>query len=248
MEKRHKSFEILSEDEDYILINKSAGMLTLPDRFDPAIPNLYHILKSRYANLFIVHRIDRQTSGVIAFAKNALAHKELNLQFESHQVQKKYLAIVQGVLNDAEGVIDLAIGENSGKAGTMRIDTAHGKKSVTQYRVIEKYLNYTLVEAEPLSGRTHQIRVHFKAIGHPLAVDELYGHAEGIKLSSIKKTYKIKTGEIEKSLIARLTLHAKSLRFYHFRRKEPVTIEAPVPKDFDSTIKQLRKLSPLPVL
>ncbi|MBL7994056.1 RluA family pseudouridine synthase [bacterium] len=248
MENLYKALEILFEDEDYIFINKSAGMLTLPDRFDTAVPNLHHILKSHYGDIFIVHRIDKQTSGLIAFAKNALAHKELNIQFESHQVQKKYLAIVHGVLNDAEGVIDLAIGENSGRAGTMKIDAVHGKKSVTRYRVIEKYLNYTLVEAEPLSGRTHQIRVHFKAIGHPLAVDELYGHAEGIKLSSIKRTYKIKSGEIEKPLIARLTLHAKSLRFYHFRRKEPITIEAPVPKDFGSTVKQLKKLSPPPVL
>lgn len=248
MEKLYKSLQFIMEDEDYVFVNKSAGMLTLPDRFDPAIPNLYHILKNHYGDIFVVHRIDKQTSGVIAFAKNADAHKELNRQFESHQIQKKYMVLVQGVLKDAEGIINLPIGENSGKAGTMRIDLTHGKDSITQYRVIEKFLNNTLVEAEPRSGRTHQIRVHFNAIGHPLAIDELYGNTAGIMLSAIKKNYKIKPGESEKPLISRLTLHAKSLRFTHYRRHETVTVEAPPPKDFEATIKQLRKSNPHPVL
>lgn len=222
-------------------------MLTLPDRFDPTIPNLFHILKEHYSEIFVVHRIDKQTSGVIAFAKNAHAHKTLNTQFESHRVQKKYLVLVQGNLKDAEGSINLPIGENSGKAGTMKIDTVHGKESVTKYKVIERFVRFTLAEAEPLSGRTHQIRVHFKAIGHPLAVDELYGNIEGVKLSSLKKNYKIKPGSIEKPLISRLTLHARSLRFYHFRSETEMTIEAPLPKDFESVIKQLRKQNPVPV-
>ena len=244
----YRSLHILSEDDDYIFINKSAGMLTLPDRFDNSIPSLYHILKVHYGDIFIVHRIDKQTSGVIAFAKNADAHKELNQQFESHQVKKTYWALVQGTLKNDNGEIDLAIGESSSKAGTMKIDTANGKKSVTEYRVIERFINYTLVEVEPLSGRTHQIRVHFKAIGHPLAVDELYGNANGIKLSAIKKNYKIKGGDVEKPLISRLTLHAKSLSFHHFRSRQAVTVEAPLPKDFDRTVKQLRKSNALRVL
>lgn len=245
MEKLYKALDILSEDEDYIIINKQAGMLTLPDRFDPSVPNLYHTLKTHYGDIWVVHRIDKQTSGVIAFAKNADAHRELNVQFENHKVQKKYWLLAQGALDREEGTVDLPIGENGSKAGSMKIDPIHGKNSVTKYRVIERFLNYTLVEAEPLSGRTHQIRVHFKAMGHPLAVDELYGSAEGIKLSTLKKGYKIKPGHAEKPLIARLTLHAKSLRFYHYRLQETVTPDAPLPKDFNGTLKQLRKLNVL---
>ena len=240
------SLEILSEDDDYVFLNKAAGMLTLPDRFDPMIPNLYHILTEHYGHIFVVHRIDKQTSGVIAFAKNADAHKALNGQFESHRIRKKYLVLVQGNLKDAEGSIDLPIGENPGKAGTMKIDTVHGKESVTKYRVIERFVRFTLAEAEPLSGRTHQIRVHFRAIGHPLAVDEIYGNTEGIKLSSLKKNYKAKPDAIEKPLISRLTLHARSLCFSHFRNQAEMTVEAPLPKDFNSVIKQLRKLNPVP--
>jgi 23S rRNA pseudouridine1911/1915/1917 synthase len=248
MQNLFSSLDILSEDDDYVFISKTAGMLTLPDRFDPSIPNLFHILKDRYGEMFVVHRIDKQTSGVIAFAKNADAHRELNRQFETHQVQKKYLALVQGNVKDAEGEISLPIGENSSKAGSMRIDQIHGKNSVTRYKVLERFLNYTWVEAEPLSGRTHQIRVHFKAIGHPLGVDELYGNAEGIRLSSLKKNYKTKPSGIEKPLISRLTLHARSLQFFHFRKQVVATIEAPLPKDLESVIKQLRKSNPVPVL
>ena len=248
MKTSSSSLEILFEDGDYVCINKTAGLLTLPDRFDPAIPNLYHILGERYGEIFVVHRIDKQTSGVIAFAKNADAHKALNAQFENHRIQKKYVVLVQGILKEADGSINLPIGENSGKAGTMKIDTVHGKESVTKYKVIERFVSFTLVEAEPLSGRTHQIRVHFKAIGHPLAVDEIYGNTEGIKLSSLKKNYKLKPGSIEKPLISRLTLHARSLRFFHFRSQNELTIEAPLPKDFESVIKQLRTLNPVAVL
>jgi 23S rRNA pseudouridine955/2504/2580 synthase/23S rRNA pseudouridine1911/1915/1917 synthase len=114
--------------------------------------------------------------------------------------------------------------------------------------VLERFLEYTLVEAQPLSGRTHQIRVHFKAIGHPLAVDEIYGSSEGIKLSSIKKNYKSKPGIEERPLISRLTLHAKSLRFQNFSDQKMVTMEAPLPKDFDSVLRQLRRSNPAPAL
>jgi 23S rRNA pseudouridine955/2504/2580 synthase/23S rRNA pseudouridine1911/1915/1917 synthase len=241
-------FEILWEDADYVAINKPAGMLTLPDRFDPSIPNLYRLLKEQYGDIFVVHRIDKQTSGVIAFAKNAEAHRQLNERFENHAIEKKYLTLVQGRVADDEGRIDLPIGENSAKAGTMRIDTPHGKPSVTGFKVLERFLEYTLVEAQPLSGRTHQIRVHFKAIGHPLAVDEIYGSSEGIKLSSIKKNYKSKPGIEERPLISRLTLHAKSLRFQNFSDQKMVTMEAPLPKDFDSVLRQLRRSNPAPAL
>ncbi len=244
MSKSFLSPEILLEDGDYVVINKPAGLLTLPDRFDPGIPNLYHILKALYGNIFVVHRIDKQTSGVIAFAKNADAHKALNDQFEAHRVHKKYLALVQGRVPDNEGRIDLPIGENAARAGSMRIDTSQGKPSLTTYRVIERFLSYTLVEAVPLSGRTHQIRIHFKGIGHPLAVDEVYGSGEGIKLSSLKKGYKNKPGREEKPIMSRLTLHALSLTFRNFRSLDHVTVEAPLPKDFESLLKQLRKSNP----
>lgn len=238
-----EKIEVIYEDEDFIALNKPAGILSIPDRFSKSLPNLYDILTKRYGRIFVVHRLDKETSGVICFAKNEEAHSDLTEKFEEHEVNKVYLALITGHLRNKEGKIDIPLSENPKFPGTMRVDYEAGKRSITEYKVLEEFENYSLVEVRPLTGRMHQIRIHFKAIGHPLAIDSIYGNRNEIFLSEIKKKYRLKENEPEKPLMNRLTLHALRLGFFHFRKKEYIEFEARLPKDFESLLKQLRKYS-----
>lgn len=238
-----KNLDIIFEDNDYVAINKQAGMLTIPDRFDTNLPSVMGELKKMYANIFTAHRIDKFTSGVLCFAKNEAAHKHLSLQFEHHTLSKTYTTLVHGE-TPAEGIIDYKIMEDPFKAGRMEASEKYGKSAVTRFKTIKNFkANISLVEAYPETGRTHQIRVHFLAIGHPLLIDEMYSSSEPFLLSSVKKKYKFgKFQENENPLMNRLTLHASKLSFNHIKNEKLITIEAPLPKDFLAVIKQLEKL------
>jgi 23S rRNA pseudouridine1911/1915/1917 synthase len=166
--------EIIYEDDDFVIINKQPNILTLPDRYNIFLPNLQDMLETKYGKIYIVHRLDKETSGIICFAKNKLAHKELVQQFFEHKVKKVYLAITQGKVVLDEGKIDLPIAPDTTNPQKMKIDFVNGKPSVTEYKVVERFKNYTLVEAYPLTGRRHQIRIHFATIGYPLLADSLY--------------------------------------------------------------------------
>ena len=227
------------EDDTVIVINKPAGLLVLPDRFDKTLINLYELLKETFGTIFVVHRIDRETSGVVLFAKTAEAHVFLNTAFERRQVEKIYRAIVIGSPNADSGCIDLSIAENEHGVRKMRIDTKNGKEAITDYKVIEKFNGYALVEAKPHTGRTHQIRVHLSAIGLPILADRLYSNSGWFFLSSIKRNYK--SNEDEKPLLARTALHAFSLSFIHPTTGEKMSSEAPMPKDMETVLKVLKK-------
>ncbi len=231
---------ILYEDGDFIGINKPAGLLVVPDRFNRFAPNLSDTLKKQYSEIFVVHRLDKETSGVVICAKNADAHRELSQQFEHHQVRKAYVALVQGNLLNDSGRIDLPIAAHRSEANLMRVDKQRGKPSATEYHVLERFNQFTFLELQPLTGRTHQIRVHLKAIGHPLAIDTFYGKQKEIFLSDIKPKFK-HTDSGEKPLMNRLTLHAARLEFVHFRTQQRISVEAPLPKDFSIVLKYLRK-------
>lgn len=242
-----KTLPIIYEDDDYVLLNKPANLLTIPDRFNRNLSNLSEILRKEYGEIYIVHRLDKETSGIICFAKNTEAHKAISLQFGDVQsavsrVEKVYLALVNGKLQEKAGKIDLPISENPFKKGTMRIDEKKGKPSMTEYFVAEEFRNFTLVKIKLITGRTHQIRVHFSGIGNPLAVDSVYGNRNVIFLSEIKKNYH-KSGKEESPLINRLTLHALQLGFFHVTKNKFVKLEAPLAKDFEVLLKQLRKNS-----
>ena len=230
---------ILLEDDTIIVINKPAGLLVLPDRFDRKLINLYELLKETFGNIFVVHRIDRETSGVVLFAKTAEAHALLNMAFEKRQVEKTYRAIVVGSPNVDSGCIDLPITENEHGVRKMKIDEKNGKEAITDYRVIEKFNDYAFVEAKPHTGRTHQIRVHLSAIGLPILADPLYSNSGWFFLSNIKRNYK-SSGE-EKPLLARTALHAFSLSFIHPATGEKILIDAPMPKDMETVLKILKK-------
>ena len=238
---RPPRLEFIYEDADLVVINKPAHLLSVPDRFGPGIFNLYNLLQDKYGEIYIVHRLDKDTSGVIIFAKNSESHRKLSTAFEDRKVTKRYWAIVLGAVG-TEGEIDLPIGEDPHRPGKMCIDTENGKPSLTHYRLKESLGDYSLLELEPHSGRTHQIRVHLKAIGHPLLVDPLYGSRSELLLSSLKRKYKQKPEKAERPLIGRLTLHAAYLELDHPSSAARLSWEVPLPKDMRSTIKQLKNL------
>jgi 23S rRNA pseudouridine1911/1915/1917 synthase len=233
---------IIFEDDDIIVLNKPAHYLTIPDRFVAERANLTTFLKDRLEDVFVVHRLDKETSGVILFAKNAAAHRNLSMQFEARTVDKIYLALVEGSVHKEEGEINQPIANNMRDKGRMII-ASRGKPSLTLYQVIERFKNYTLVEANIKTGRTHQVRVHFEVIGYPLAVDSLYGRKDAFLLSEVKmKKYRSGKDVIEeKPLMSRTTLHAAKVTFNHPTTNESITFEAELPKDFRAVLNQLRK-------
>jgi len=236
-----KAYTILYDDPHLLIVNKSAPLLTIPDRFNSDKVNLYNLLKAKYGEIFIVHRLDMETSGVICFAKTAEAHQNLSQQFEERTTQKIYQAIVKGTVAAESGRIDAPIAAHLYLVGKM---TTHkkGKPSLTYYKVLERFNQYTLVELDLKTGRTHQIRVHLLSIGYPLVIDRLYANKEAFYLSEVKKrSYKLGKFEEERPLMSRLTLHALQLTIQHPGTQEKMTFEAPLPKDFRAMLQQLRK-------
>ncbi|MDZ7331085.1 MAG: RluA family pseudouridine synthase [candidate division KSB1 bacterium] len=243
--KFHLADQILFEDEAIIAINKPAGMLVIPDRWNLERPNLLAMLKHRdaKAKIYVVHRLDQGTSGVVLFAKTASVHQQLNYQLETRQMQKEYLAIIRGEV-DQKGLIELAIDRDPHRRGRMMVSRG-GKPSLTEYQVIERFRGYTYLRLFPRTGRTHQIRVHLKAIGHPLAIDPLYGTAEPLYLSKLKRDYRFKPDEPERPLIDRTPLHAAAIQFIHPLTGDQIVLTAALPKDMRAMLHALRKYQPL---
>ncbi|HEY6951272.1 MAG TPA: RluA family pseudouridine synthase, partial [Bacteroidota bacterium] len=232
-------FRVIFEDDHLVVLDKPAGLLVLPDRYDPALANLYDLLKTKYGQIYVVHRIDKGTSGLILFAKTETAHASLNRQFEERATEKEYVAICVGESSKESGKIDLPLSESPGKRFRMRVDRDKGKESVTNYKVLEQFREYTFLAAKPETGRTHQIRVHLSAINLPILGDAVYGGGDCFLLSRVKPGYRVK-GE-EKPLLDRTALHASRIIFEHPGTQEKVTLEAELPKDMKIVLNYLRK-------
>ncbi|MDR1474331.1 MAG: RluA family pseudouridine synthase [Endomicrobium sp.] len=233
-----QEIEIIYQDSDIVVVNKPSGIIVIPDQNTDEKKTLAGMLKEQLnQKIWVVHRIDRDTTGVLVFAKNAQSHRNISMQFENSKVHKKYIALLSGVLEEDKGIINKPI-LISGR--DVSIDIA-GKESITNFNVTERFKSYTLVEVMPLTGRRHQIRIHFWSIGHPLAIDAEYGVAQPIMLSGLKCGYKAKKGQEEKPVISRLTLHAASLTFALPQTGKEQTFKSPLTKDFELTLKQLRK-------
>jgi len=233
--------DILHEDQALLVLNKPAGLPVIPEHWHPDWPCLQSLASEQLgARVFVVHRIDMETSGVVLFAKTTEAHRELCRQFAAHEVEKTYWALVQGEIQNEEQTIDLPLSPHPKKPGVTIINKK-GKPALTHCRVLERFRGYTLVEVKPQTGRQHQIRVHLKALGHPLIVDALYANTEAFFLSALKSNYRKKEGEAETPLIRRLTLHAQQLIVAHPDKKERTTFSAVAPKDFNAALKHLRK-------
>lgn len=233
------NYEIIFENEHFIAINKPAGLLSIPDREQTQV-SLKDMLLAKYGIIFTVHRLDKDTSGIILFAKDEATHKYLSQLFESRNVEKYYQAIVIGAPTPEKGTIDAPISEHPVHKGLMVVHR-NGKPSVTDYEVIEAHNYFSLVQFQLHTGRTHQIRVHAKNIGHPIACDELYGDGKPVMISSIKKNYKLsKHDEEERPMIGRLALHSYRLKFTD-AEGNIMDLTAEIPKEFRALMQQLKK-------
>jgi len=231
--------DIIFENEDFVAVNKPAGLLSIPDR-EGKEPSLKSWLKEKYGAIFTVHRLDRDTSGIIVFARHEASHKYLSMAFEERTMEKIYAGIVQGSLAQQQGSIDAPLMEHPAKKGVMYVNKK-GKASLTDYEVQEDLGLYSLLQFRLHTGRTHQIRVHMQSLGHPIVCDELYGDARPILISSFKKKFKLsRSEEDERPILQRLALHSQLL---HFKdgKGEYHTLEAPLPKDMRALLQQLRK-------
>lgn len=228
------TLQLLYEDEHLAAANKAAGRIVVPGRGAPEV-TLRDEAEAMLGRLWVVHRLDRGTSGVVLFGRSAAAHRGACLAFEQHRVSKRYLALVRGLL-DREVRLDVPV--TAGRRGRMRVAAGPGgRASATFFRPLAQFPAreglpaLTLVEAFPESGRTHQIRVHLAHLGHPLAVDPDYGDAEPLALDG-------------RTLLSRTPLHAASLELLHPVGERPLRIEAPLPPDMEETIAALRPAPP----
>ena len=222
--------DIVYEDADVIVVNKPVGLVVhpAPGHPDGTLVNalLYHCGKSLSGingelRPGIVHRIDRDTSGLIIAAKNDRAHLALSAQLQDHTLARVYEAGVVGTLREDSGTVNAPIGRHPVDRKKMAIEPRNGRAAVTHWRVLARYPGYTHVECRLETGRTHQIRVHMASIGHPLLGDTVYGS---------KKPWPGLAGQC---------LHARKLRFIHPSTGQPVEVECPLPDWFEKVLKQL---------
>jgi len=228
------------ESEDFVAFNKPSGLLSIPDRYNASLPNLYALIQKKYGKLYIVHRLDKDTSGLICFARNEESHRHLSLLFQNREVTKFYLAIVQGVPANPVQSIHAPIDAHPVQKGKMYV-SRKGKPAHTDYEILKAWNNFALLKIQTHSGRTHQIRVHLQHIGHPIVGDVFYGSGESLFLSSFKRNFKqSEKEENERPLLNRLALHAASLQF-RTADGHLLNLEAPLPKDMDAVAKQLSR-------
>jgi 23S rRNA pseudouridine955/2504/2580 synthase len=224
---------ILFEDENFILVNKPPFVSTLEDRHERQ--NILNVAREYIPTAQVCHRLDKDTSGVLAIAKNPEAYRHMSMQFEHRQVVKVYHAIVDGTHNFQNVLVDEPILKlDDGKVKLSRKD---GKPAQTHFTSLQSYRLHTLVECRPVTGRMHQIRIHLASQGASITGDEGYG-GKPFLLSSIKRKFNLKKDTEEQSFMKRMALHAFSLEFDNMVGNRKV-IEAPYPKDFQALIRQL---------
>lgn len=198
-------FDVLFEDDDIVVVNKVHGLLVIPDRYDENLPTLKGLLSEKYGKILVVHRLDYGTGGVMVFARNEVSHKKLCFQFENGLVCKFYYAICKGSFStDLTCLLPISKVNYHGK---YKINFKSGRKAVTSFYVIERFSDRTLLKVEPHTGRSHQIRVHLKALKHPLFQDFLYN---------------------EKLEDKRLSLQAYFLEFKHPKSDKKMIFEVPL--------------------
>jgi RluA family pseudouridine synthase len=219
-----EAIPLLYLDEALLVVAKPAGLPTLVDGYHPEAPYLLGILRQTYHPLWVVHRLDRETSGVMIFARTAQAHRALNSQFERHQIAKYYHALALGSPHWEQKTVKLPLLPDGDRRHRTTVDPRRGKPACTDLSIMERFADCTLIEAIPRTGRTHQIRAHLAALGHPLAGDQLYG---GSQIAGLE----------------RVGLHAHLLTMIHPTSQQTIAFCAPYPQDMQYALDQLRQPS-----
>ena len=240
--------EVLYEDEFLAIVNKPADMVVHPAKghWSGTLVNALQFHFGQLSNLSgdyrpgIVHRLDRDTSGVILIAKDEVTHRDLSNQFESRKVFKEYTAITAGVLDRDSDYIERRIAHHPHEREKMIAtdEEEGGKDACSYYEVIERFQGFTLCRIQPRTGRTHQIRVHLASIGCPVLADKAYGGSDCLRLSDLAPGTDLEHDQV---LMPRQALHASRLRFQHPRVGEMIAAEAPLPPEFDKTLEALRR-------
>ncbi|MHC5060655.1 MAG: RluA family pseudouridine synthase [Planctomycetota bacterium] len=239
-----KNIEIIYQDSDLVVINKPAGISSTADR--TGAPDLLGVLQRQLGTeekLRLIHRLDKFASGVMLIAQNRPTQSTMSSLFEKRQVKKTYLALAAGTVNRPGGTIKTPLAHSQKNPQVMRANPKRGKPAITRWRLLADFGPLVLVAAEPVTGRTHQIRVHLKNIHLPLAIDPLYGSQRPLMLSDFKPGYRPKKGKDEPALIDRLTLHAYQIEIPADLGK-PTTFVAKLDKKFAAVIKALAKYNP----
>ena len=248
---------ILHEDEDFVAIDKQPGLNVHPPGRGSNQGTLVSGLVYHFQNGLstvsgplrpgIVHRLDKDTSGVMLIAKHDSAHFKLARQFHDRTTEKVYHAVVQGELERDEDIIDLPLARHRRNPEKQAVDFKTGRSAVTQYKVLERFEGYTYVELYPKTGRTHQLRVHLMYIGHPIATDFVYGRQRVIFQDEFPSAPDDPVErDADRIIIARQALHARRITFDHPRTDERMTCEAPLPDDIRELIDNLRRVKRLP--
>jgi 23S rRNA pseudouridine1911/1915/1917 synthase len=245
--KRKQNFAVVYEDGRVIGVNKGPGLAVGADRWDESAERLDTLLGGLYDGpVFTVHRLDRDTSGIIVFARDSDAHRLLSGAFASRKAEKLYYAVVHGRPAWTETECGLSLVPDGDRLHRTIVDRRHGKKSLTRFRLLLSAGGYAVVEARPATGRAHQIRVHLASLGHPVVCDPLYGARNSpkpVRLSAFKKGWRGDPLE-EKPLLDRLGLHAARLVLPYPDAESRLVLEAPLPRDMGALIKQLEKTRP----
>jgi RluA family pseudouridine synthase len=243
---------VLFEDEHLLAVDKPAELLVAPDRWDPARPNLMGALHAAmaerrpwtlrrgYVYAANAHRLDYATSGVLLLARSRPMLVRLARLFQERRMAKSYLGLTRGTPAERTFTISTPLAPDPARPGRTRVDRKHGRPASTAVEVLEAFRDFALVRALPATGRQHQIRVHLAHAGCPLVADPEYGDGIPLRLSRLKRDYKLKA-EGERPLMGRTALHAESLEFEHPVTGHPLRLEAPLPRDFSTALKSLRR-------
>ncbi|MEJ1238468.1 RNA pseudouridine synthase [Chryseolinea sp. T2] len=224
---------VMFENDNYVVVNKPAFIATLEDRNEPV--NLLGLARQFYPDAQVCHRLDKETSGALAIARNPEAYRNLSIQFEKREVTKVYHAVTDGLHQFSDFLVDAPILKQDD--GTVRISNREGKPAQTWFNALKSFRNHTLVECKPVTGRMHQIRIHLSISGAPIMGDNVYG-GKPFYLSQVKRGFNLKKGTEEEPFMKRMALHAFSLRFLDVDGSE-VSVEAPYHKDMAALVKQL---------
>ena len=235
-------YTVLYADDAIVVLNKKSGLLVAADRYDPLAPRLDLCAEKEFGHLYAVHRIDKDTSGIVLYARTAAAHRHISEQFEKRQIKKVYHCLVHGHPLWQHLTVDLTLQPDGDKRHRTVVSHRFGKPSVTDFYLMGTCGPFSWIEARPLTGRTHQIRAHLQAQGFSIVCDPLYsGNQRPVLLSDIKRKWNGDTAK-ERPLLSRLALHAYSLSFIHPVSYEPFSVNAPYPKDLEAVRRQLAKL------